>query len=110
MPVAAAARARGLDAHHLVHLGRAGLQDWGILRFLAEQDFALVTNNARDFLALFGRLELHNGPVILLPSVPGREQVRLFNLVLDAIQPLPDLVNCLVTVDLDGRVEVRDWA
>jgi hypothetical protein len=48
--------------------------------------------------------------VILLPSVPGREQVRLFNLVLDTIQPLPDLVNCLVTVDLDGRVEVRDWA
>jgi predicted nuclease of predicted toxin-antitoxin system len=107
--LAAVARARGHEAHHLVHLGRAGMQDWSIVQYLVAHDFALVTNNARDFLALFAQLEMHNGLVIILPSVPACEQVRLFGLVLDAIEPLTDLVNRLVTVDVDGRVEIRDW-
>ena len=87
--LAAAARARGHEAYHLVHLGRAGTQDWSIVRFPGTSDHVLVTNNARDFLALFGRLELHDGLIVVLPSVPAREQVWLFEPALERSEICP---------------------
>jgi len=39
------AQAAGFEAYHLVHLGRAGWQDWNIAGFAVDQDMILVTNN-----------------------------------------------------------------
>jgi predicted nuclease of predicted toxin-antitoxin system len=107
--LAAIALACGFEAHHLVQLGLAGLPDREIVRYLAGRNLVLVTNNARDFLALFRRVDVHGGLVVVRPSVPARAQVRLFGSVLDAIDGMPDLVNRLVAVDRVGAVSVRDW-
>lgn len=73
-------------------------------------DFVFVTNNRRDFLKLYAEVEIHNGLIILLPSVERDDQVRLFNLALDAAEHLDSTVNKLIEVDVDGRVEVRNWS
>lgn len=105
----AIAQARGFEARHLVQIGRAGMPDREIVRYLAGRDLVLVTNNARHFLSLFRQVEAHGGLVVVRPSAPARIQVRLFGVVLDVIEGMPDLVNRLVTVDRQGRVVARNW-
>lgn len=68
----------------------------------------MVTNNFRDFRAIYQRLEVHPGLVVILPSVPGPAQQRLFDLALDRLCELSDAVNTLVQVDEDGQVTVSD--
>jgi predicted nuclease of predicted toxin-antitoxin system len=107
--LAATARAAGMEAAHLVHLGCAGLPDWNVLKLSLDGDYTLVTNNARDFIKLYRRIEIHNGLIVLLPAVSGGRQVELFGHVLEAIRPRDDLVNCIVVVDASGQVVIETW-
>lgn len=78
--------------------------------FALDHDYAFVTNNRRDFLREYARLSAHDGLIILVPMVDRDEQIRLFGLVLDRIQSLPDTVNKLVEIFSDGEIRVRDWS
>jgi hypothetical protein len=78
--------------------------------FALDNDYAFVTNNRRDFLREYARLSAHDGLIILVPMVERHEQLRLFGLVLDHIQSLPDTVNKLVEIFSDGEIRVRDWS
>ena len=53
--------------------GLLGAKDSKLMKFLLEEDFTLVTENADDFRALFGTAELHAGLVCLgAPLRPSR--------------------------------------
>lgn len=51
--------------------------DDDIVEFCFENDFIIVTGNARDFRWLCGNVELHPG-LIVIPPLPKEEQLELF--------------------------------
>jgi hypothetical protein len=87
-----------------------GANDRNLARLAAEQSYVVVTNNRRDFLRLYARLEVHNGLIIIVPPVLRLEQIRLFGVALDVAERRDDLVNLLIEVHADGTVEVRNWS
>ena len=54
--------------------------------------------------------KVHNGLVIIVPSIRRDDQVRLFNRALDAAEALEDTINRLIEVDRDGNVRVLQWS
>ncbi len=58
----------GVYAAHVAHLGRAGLSDPLLFRHAFEQDMAVVTIDAADFLTLAADCELHPGIIVLRVS------------------------------------------
>ena len=105
----ATAKSRGIDATHVVWLGKAGAQDWNLLPTILEGNFAFVTNNRRDFLRLYTRVEAHAGLIIILPSVDLGEQVKLFGIALAAAEKLQDTTNTLIEVDRGGKLAISEW-
>ncbi|OAN52787.1 DUF5615 family PIN-like protein [Magnetospirillum moscoviense] len=106
----ALAHARGHDASHVVFRGLTGSADRDLLPIIRHEGFVFVTNNAKDFLRLYARENIHAGLVIIVPGgIPAEVQVRLFAAVLDEVEPMADLVNRIVEVYSDGSVEIRDW-
>ena len=108
--LAAVAMMRGLIALHVSWVNREGAEDWEIAALAAERDYVVVTNNRRDFLRLYAQLAVHNGLIIIVPSVRYDEQCRLFDLALDAAARQNSLINLFIEVHRDGTVDVRDWA
>ena len=95
----------GYEARHVVHAGMAGWGDWTITRYAVDGDFVLVTNNARDYRALYGKEAFHAGLVILLPNVNLGGQRRMSRAALDALAGLGEPVNHVLEVDTrDGRI------
>lgn len=47
---------------------------------ILDRDYTFVTNNRTDFLALYGRTQLHAGLVIVVPNVTPTLQRELFQL------------------------------
>ncbi|EME72031.1 hypothetical protein H261_00590 [Paramagnetospirillum caucaseum] len=106
----ALAHARGYDASHVVFRGLTGTADRDLLPIIRHEGFVFVTNNAKDFLKLYARENIHAGLVIIVPGgIPAEVQVRLFAAVLDEVEAMADLVNRIVEVFSDGSVEIRDW-
>jgi hypothetical protein len=77
----AVAKARGLHANHVVWLGKGGMQDWNLVPFALDRDYAFVTNNRRDFSQEYAHLSTQDGLIILVPMVEHDEQIRLFGLI-----------------------------
>jgi predicted nuclease of predicted toxin-antitoxin system len=68
----------GFVAHHVSHMGMAGLKDWQVMDRVIREEFTFVTNNRTDFVALFARLDLHSGLVVIVPNVaPARQRIML---------------------------------
>ncbi len=104
------AQGRGHHATHVIYRGLGGTSDPRLMDVLRDGGFILVTSNARDFRRLFAVENLHNGLVIILPGrAKAPAQIGLFARVLDAIEPLPDLINRMVEVTDDGTVTVSEW-
>jgi predicted nuclease of predicted toxin-antitoxin system len=93
----------GHEAQHVAHVGKAGWKDWSVIRYAAEGDFVLVTNNASDFRKLYATQPLHAGLVIIIPSVNRVEQRRLFHGVLDELSRFGELINWVIEVDVEGN-------
>ena len=104
------AQARGLAAMHVAWLNLEGADDWAVATLAAERDYVVVTNNRRDFLRLYAQLGVHNGLIIIVPAVLRAEQIRLFELALDAAEQQDSLIDLLTEAHADGSVEVRNWA
>jgi predicted nuclease of predicted toxin-antitoxin system len=106
----AVALVRGLIATHVIWLDRDGSLDRELAALAAKRNYVFVTNNRRDFLRLYAALEIHNGLIIIVPSVGAEEQRRLFGLALDVAEQQDSLINLLIEIHADGTVEVRNWA
>jgi hypothetical protein len=75
-----------------------------------ENDYVVVTNNRRDLLKEYLKLDVHGGLVIILPAVKRADQQRLFGRVLESIADRnDDLINKVVEVLPDGTVHIREW-
>jgi predicted nuclease of predicted toxin-antitoxin system len=99
-------------AFQIVHVNHRGLTrqpDHVIARWCVDHEHALITNNARDFRTIYARLEIHPGLVVILPSIARALQIALIPTALASIQALPDLINRLIEVDLEGNIIVSDW-
>jgi predicted nuclease of predicted toxin-antitoxin system len=106
----AIAKAHGYHADYVTHLGKAGWQDWNLVRFAIANDYVIVTNDRRDFLREYAKLDVHAGLVIILPKGDRDLQVSLFQKALDVFAAgNDDLVNKLVEIARDGSVHIRDW-
>ncbi|GLH75197.1 hypothetical protein SSBR45G_01050 [Bradyrhizobium sp. SSBR45G] len=105
------AKARGYQADYVTHLGKSGWQDWNLVRFASANDYIIVTNNRRDFLKEYGKLDVHAGLIILIPRGTRDQQMTLFQKALDLYSVRnADLVNKLIEVARDGSVRIREWS
>jgi predicted nuclease of predicted toxin-antitoxin system len=84
--------------------GLLGAKDSKLMKFLLEEDFTLVTENADDFRALFGTAELHAGLVCLGAPLMNLETQR--ELLEIAVQVIGDPVNQVLEVVKDERGEI----
>lgn len=102
----AVAQERGHDATHVNWLGLSGETDWNLMPRIIAEDFTFVTNNARDFLKLYAREELHAGLVIIVLHVVPARQRELFDAVLAVIAAERGLVNEVLELveEADGPV------
>lgn len=98
--------------------GWSGKKDWELIEVVVAGDFTLVTNNAEDFRGggqgdLGGEhanQEIHAGLICLhSPRMSLAKQRELFEIALNELAALPDLVNQALEVfeDDDGRVTVE---
>jgi predicted nuclease of predicted toxin-antitoxin system len=100
----------GFVAHHVSHMGMAGLKDWQVMERVIREEFTLVTNNKTDFVALFNRLELHPGLVIIVPNVAPAQQRIMFRAALTHIGQR-DMVNTVVEVaQFDTQIKCSEYA
>jgi predicted nuclease of predicted toxin-antitoxin system len=60
------------DAIHPLHVGRRGEPDHRVLARCVEEGRVIVTQNAKDFRRLIGKIAIHPG-FIVLPSVDREE-------------------------------------
>lgn len=103
------ARDHGFDAYHVRSLGLGGASDKVIAEQAVASGYIIVTNNGRDYRALYRRFASHPGLVIMLPSVTTSEQIRLFEAVVQFIENETSIVDQLVEIDESGRIAVRPW-
>jgi len=115
--LATLARAQGFGGStHVTWLGLGGRPDWDIARRAVDDGFVFVTNNNRDFLALYRREELHAGLVCLTiePSVRGIDlQLAVFTAVLEELadeEPYNDVLDVQVGKDRNVNVSRYHWA
>ena len=57
--------ARGFFAVSVVHAGKAGTDDADLVQYAQEHSLIIITKNARDFLHLALRTDLHPGMILL---------------------------------------------
>lgn len=106
----AVAKNKGVIAEYGPYIGKGGWQDWNIVPFALENNYIIVTNNRRHFLREYIKLAMHNGLIIIVPNVERADQIRLFEIALDATLALgDDIVNKIVEVLRDGNVHVSEW-
>jgi len=106
----AIAHERGHHATHVVHRGLQGTEDQDLVPVVLAGSFVFVTSNGRDFLRLYAEQEVHPGLIVILPgNLERNRQITYFAAVLDAIEPLDDLVNKVVHIASDFTVEITEW-
>jgi len=108
------------ESNHVTWLGLGGQKDWVLMRFVLENNWTLVTNNAIDFRGpshnpgeqgLHSKTEIHAGLVCLNwdNAIAGiRVHQASFNLALAELGRIGDLTNkCLdIFVDEDWSAEI----
>jgi predicted nuclease of predicted toxin-antitoxin system len=98
----------GIYAMHVAHAGRAGLSDPALFRYAFEQDMAVVTINAEDFLTLAADCELHPGLIVLrVGGLTADEQWQYLEPIVQILTADPDtgtgLVNEVVEILGPGK-------
>ena len=96
--------------------GLAGQKDWELMVYVVNGDFTLVTHNARDFRGeglespggLHAQVDIHAGLVCLTSALPMNldRQRDLFQLALQELAGMPDLINQALEVFEDATGEV----
>jgi predicted nuclease of predicted toxin-antitoxin system len=98
---------RGINAIHPLHVGWRGRRDDTVLQRCIDEDRIIVTENARDFRKLVGRVEMHPG-LIIFPSIDREGTWRLMEIVLDELEKHGDgrdyMFNRVLEVGEDGTI------
>jgi predicted nuclease of predicted toxin-antitoxin system len=91
------------DAIHPLDLGRRGERDDSVIERCLVEDRVIVTENARDFRMLLGRVDLHPG-LIILPAIDREGTWRMLRTVIDFLtargDPMKIMVNHVIEIDL----------
>lgn len=99
--------------HWGMHVGRSrslrSLNDWDLTRNAVSDNLVFVTNNARDFISLYSKINLHSGFIVILPTARKEVQCAYFEDVLKRLESENDISNRIVRVELDGRITIEDW-
>jgi predicted nuclease of predicted toxin-antitoxin system len=104
------AHTAGHAADHVNYLALGSSKDWDLMKLIVERDYTFVTNNRLDFLALFRRVPLHAGLVVIVPNVKPALQRELFQAALHFIGNR-ELVNIVIEVDYRGtEIECRQYS
>jgi predicted nuclease of predicted toxin-antitoxin system len=97
----------GFDAFHPLDVGRRGELDHTVLRRCVDEDRILITENARDFRGLVGRVDVHPG-LVIIPSISRAGTLRLLEAVLHFLAQQADprdyMFNRVVEVSEDGAI------
>ena len=97
----------GFDAFHPLDIGRRGEPDHRVLSRCVEEDRILITENARDFRGLIGRVDMHPG-LVILPSIDRAGTLRLLEAVLHFLKqesnPRDYMFNRVLEVGEDGAI------
>lgn len=108
--LAAQAKEKGFVADYGPHIGTQSWQDWSIARFALERDYTIVTNNRRDFLKEYLKVDVHCGLIVIVPQVERARQMDLFERVLDKLDPVGEPpIGELIEVTGGGAVLARRW-
>lgn len=97
------AQSAGHDCSHVNWLGLSGETDWDLMPRIVAEDFTFVTNNARDFLKLYAKEELHAGLLIIVPQVLPALQRELFALILQEFVVGQDFVNEVIEITIESE-------
>jgi predicted nuclease of predicted toxin-antitoxin system len=92
------------------HVGLAGRPDHVIWQYALDHDFAVVTTNARDFIALLD-VPVHPGLIVLRRSGLSREeQWEWLKPILEFVKKSSDedfLLNKLIEINGVGEFKIR---
>ena len=102
---------KGVFAVAAVHVGLSGEPDEQIMNYALENDFVVVTSNARDFIRLLN-VEVHPGLIVLRESGLTRdEQWERIRPVIEHVLESGDdnfLVNKLVEISDVDKWDIRE--
>lgn len=101
-----------VQSTHVCHRGMTSWKDHHIMRRILENDWTLVTNNAKDFRPESGSsslrpcyvgISVHAGLVCLNTPFGSavEEQIYFFESALEYLANLDDLINTILEVDSD---------
>lgn len=112
--IAQSLNAEGIHlAQHPRDFGGLGAPDHQVLARCIDQDFVLVTQNARDFRALVNVSDIHPGLVILPPDDRERSEL-LLRAAIDFLSaqgdPMDTMVNRVLEVSADGAMSLSPLA
>ena len=95
------------DAIHPLDVGRRGEADYTILNRCLAEDRVIVSENARDFRKLLGKVELHPG-LILVPAIDREGTWRLLLRVIEFLtargDPMRLMVNNVAEIDSSSAI------
>ena len=94
----------GYDAIHPLHVGRRGEADHRVLARCLKEGRVIVTQNARDFRKLAGRVDPHPG-LIILPSLGKTQTWRLLQAALEFLVSRGDAATLIINHALDAPAE-----
>jgi hypothetical protein len=110
----AIAHAAGFEAQHVNQLGLRARGDPVLMRRILDENWMLVTNNWREFLARYrARAPLHEGLVLLVAASGIEEQKLAFRLAILTIRRCAlDLMNTALFIERDGdrlTARIEPW-
>jgi predicted nuclease of predicted toxin-antitoxin system len=105
------AERKGLYAVAAAHVGLSGRTDLRVWQYALENDFVVVTANARDFMALLD-VDLHPGLIVLREGNLSRsEQWERLEVAINQILQHPDpanyMINRVIEVRSLGEIRIR---
>ena len=102
------------DGHVVTALrdvGGLGEPDHKVLRRCIDEDFVLVTQDARDFRNLVAREEIHPG-LIILPNLDRQQSEALLSEAINYLDgcgdPMDLMVNRVLEIAEDGSLRIDD--
>lgn len=100
----AVAHAAGFECQHVNDIGLRTKGDPILMRRIIDENWTLVTNNWREFMARYkARAPVHAGLVLLVAANGLTEQQLAFKLVIHVVdRQCIDLTNLAVLVERDG--------